>query len=595
MRLSHGSSALSATFDDPNLVSVAGLAPVVALAQDCRLGDLVAEKVTLQAQGGVNARLKVPALVAGMVAGADSIDDMDVLRHGGMDRLFAGIRAPSTLGTFLRSFTFGHVRQLDSVAAGFLTALAAAAPLLPGAGQVTYLDFDDTMRETHGYAKQGAGYGYTKVKGLNALLATICTPTAAPLIAASRLRKGAVNSARGAGRLVTEALTTARACGAGGPDRGGLVIARADSAFYCHDVVTAARRGGAHFSITARMNPAVRRAIGVIGEDAWIPIRYPQAIWDEEGQCWILRRRGRRDRLHRVHLPAQGRPHHRPADRPPGQAAEPRLGAGRTGRAVHRLALPRDLHRLPAAHAGRREDAPAARAHRAGQRRPQGRAAGPPALRIVRGELGLVGAGRDRVQPHPRRRRPGLDLPRQGHHRHHPHPAHRRPGAAGPLRSPTAAAPAPRLALGDRLDPAVRRHLRPTCSGLTDHRPTGPDRRPSVEEPDRPANRSRPHPANKIRSWPVEPTKIDGGSRLKRPGSGRGSDLARRLKPCQHPASTTRRPARTVRMHQERLRDLSESKLTARRAVGAVLDINPATLRNWVGRAKRSTPAPDPA
>src|SRR3954469_2720297 len=176
MRLSHGSSALSATFDDPNLMSVAGLAPVVALAQDCRLGELVTNKLTLRARGGVNARVKVPALGAGMVAGADSIDDMDLLRHGGMGRLFAGIRAPSTLGTFLRSFTFGHVRQLDSVAAAFLTALAAAAPLLPGADEVALLDLDDTMRETHGYAKQGAGYGYTKVKGLNALLATISTP-----------------------------------------------------------------------------------------------------------------------------------------------------------------------------------------------------------------------------------------------------------------------------------------------------------------------------------------------------------------------------------------------------------------------------------
>jgi hypothetical protein len=124
MRLSHGSPALSATFDDPNLVSAAGLAPVLALAAECRLGDLVAEKLTLKAPGGVNAMGKVPALVAGMVAGADSIADMDLLRHGGMARLFAGIRAPSTLGTFLRAFTFGHVRQLDSIAAGVLTGLA---------------------------------------------------------------------------------------------------------------------------------------------------------------------------------------------------------------------------------------------------------------------------------------------------------------------------------------------------------------------------------------------------------------------------------------------------------------------------------------
>ena len=157
MRLSHGSSALSATFDDPNLVSTAELAPVLALAQDCQLAGLVADKLTLKDAGGVNAQLKVPALVAGMVAGADSIDDMDLLRHGGMDRLFAGIRAPSTLGTFLRAFTFGHVRQLDGIAATFLTALAQATPLLPGAGQVTYLDLDDTMRETDGYAKSCDG------------------------------------------------------------------------------------------------------------------------------------------------------------------------------------------------------------------------------------------------------------------------------------------------------------------------------------------------------------------------------------------------------------------------------------------------------
>ncbi|WP_072920322.1 IS1380 family transposase [Geodermatophilus obscurus] len=287
MRLSHGSSALSATFDDPNLVSVGGLAPVVALAQSCRLGDLVGEKLTLQATGGVNAALKVPALVAGMVAGADSIADMDLLRHGGMDRLFAGIRAPSTLGTFLRAFTFGHVRQLDSVAAAFLTALTAATPLLADAGQVTYLDLDDTMRQTHGYAKQGAGYGYTKVKGLNALLATISTPTAAPLIGAARLRRGAVKSAHGAGTLVAEALRTARAAGAGGPDRSGLVLLRGDSAFYGHDVIAAAGRGGACFSITARMDAAVKRAIAAIAEDAWTAIRYPQAIWDAEGQCWI--------------------------------------------------------------------------------------------------------------------------------------------------------------------------------------------------------------------------------------------------------------------------------------------------------------------
>lgn len=287
MRLSHGSSALSATFDDPNLVSAGGLAPVVALAQSARLGDLAGEKLTLKATGGVNPQVKVPALVAGMVAGADSIDDMDLLRHGGMGRLFTGIRAPSTLGTFLRGFTFGHVRQLDSVAAAFLTGLVGRTPLLAGADSLTYLDVDDTMRETHGYAKQGAGYGYTKVKGLNALIATISTPIAAPVIGATRLRRGAVKSDRGAGSLVTQGLGIARACGAGGPDRSGLVLVRADSAFYCHAVIAAARRGGARFSITARMDAAVKKAIAAIDEQAWTPIRYPHAVWDQEGQCWI--------------------------------------------------------------------------------------------------------------------------------------------------------------------------------------------------------------------------------------------------------------------------------------------------------------------
>ncbi|SDY74856.1 hypothetical protein SAMN05661080_04483 [Modestobacter sp. DSM 44400] len=105
------------------------------------------------------------------------------------------------------------------------------------------------------------------------------------MVAAARLRKGAVNSARGAASLLREALTTARACGAGGPERAGLVLMRADSAFYSHNVIAAARREGACFSITARMDAAVKRAIGAIGEDAWTAIRYPNAIWDDEGNA----------------------------------------------------------------------------------------------------------------------------------------------------------------------------------------------------------------------------------------------------------------------------------------------------------------------
>jgi len=111
VRLSHARRAISARFDDPNLVSCAGLVPVMALAQRCGLAALLAQRLTITAKGGANAAAKILAVVAGMIAGADAIDDLDLLRHGGMSRLFAGVRAPSTLGTFLRCFTFGHVRR----------------------------------------------------------------------------------------------------------------------------------------------------------------------------------------------------------------------------------------------------------------------------------------------------------------------------------------------------------------------------------------------------------------------------------------------------------------------------------------------------
>src|SRR5665648_801784 len=171
---------LSASFDDPNLVSCAGLVPVMALAGRAGLHDLAATHVRVPESAGANPAVKVAALVAGMVAGADSIDDMDLLRHGGMGRVLTAGRAPSTLGTFLRSFTFGHVRQLDAVASRLLVNLAGRAPLLAGADQVTYLDIDDTIKATYGHKKQGAGYGYSKVKGLNALLAIVSTPVSAP-------------------------------------------------------------------------------------------------------------------------------------------------------------------------------------------------------------------------------------------------------------------------------------------------------------------------------------------------------------------------------------------------------------------------------
>ena len=263
-------------------MSAGGLVPVLGLAERAGLRALVDEHVTVPTDKGAHAGAKVAALVAGMVAGADSIEDMDLLRHGGMGRLFTGLYAPSTLGSFLRSFAFGHVRQLDAVAARLVANLAGQAALLPDARQIAYLDVDDTIRATYGYAKQGAGYGYSGVKGLNALLAALSTPGAAPVIVATRLRKGSANSARGAARLVADALRTSRACGASG-----LLVVRADSAFYGRDVIAAITRAKARFSITARQDPGVKRAIAEIGEDAWTTIRYPHAVFDDQLGQWV--------------------------------------------------------------------------------------------------------------------------------------------------------------------------------------------------------------------------------------------------------------------------------------------------------------------
>ena len=177
----------------------------MALAERCGLADLAAEHVRIAVKCGVNAHLRTGCLVAGMAAGADSIDDMDVLRHGAMGELFGGVRAPSTLGSFLRSFTWGNVLQLQQVHREFLAELARRAPLLPGSDVLAFLDMDSAQERVYGHAKQGAAFGHTKiagktllVRGLNALAVVISTPLAAPVIAATRLRGGSANSARGA-------------------------------------------------------------------------------------------------------------------------------------------------------------------------------------------------------------------------------------------------------------------------------------------------------------------------------------------------------------------------------------------------------------
>ena len=368
MRLLHEFAKIHATFDDPHLVSRAGLVPVVALAQSAGLGDLAGEHVRISRPCGVNAHLKVPCLVAGMAAGADSTGDMGVLRHGAMAALFGGIRAPSTLGSFLRSFTWGNVLQLQKVHREVLAELARRAPLLPGADVLAFVDTGSQQKRVYGHQKQGAAFGHTKIagksllmRGLNALAATISTPLAAPVIAATRLRGGSAASARGAASMITEAVATARTAGCAG-----TLIVRMDSAFYGAPACSAARQAGAYFSVTVRSDPKIRAAIASIPGDAWTPIRYPRAIWDDQLRCWVS--------------DAQVAEVKYTAFASRGQAITARLivrrvrdlnpkGRGsRAGRTVHCLALPRRLHRLPVRDAPGRRASPRPRPGRAGLR-----------------------------------------------------------------------------------------------------------------------------------------------------------------------------------------------------------------------------------
>jgi hypothetical protein len=289
VQVSHAPGKTHAIFDDDHVVAYAGLVPVMRLAERCDLGGLAGEHVGIAGPLGVNAPLKIGSIVAGMAAGADSIDDLDLLRHGGMTKLFNGVRAPSTLGSFLRSFTWGNVRQIEKVARELLVRLAGHTPLLPSAEVVAFLDIDSTQKRIYGPAKQGAGFGHTKIqgrsvmiRGLNALVAVLSTPLAAPVIAGTRLRGGKANSARGAASFVTESITTSRRTAAGG-----ILVARMDSAYYAASVVDACLRQDTHFSITAKMDKKIKAAIAAIPQTAWKAIKYTDAIWDEESGRWI--------------------------------------------------------------------------------------------------------------------------------------------------------------------------------------------------------------------------------------------------------------------------------------------------------------------
>ncbi|MEX2185006.1 MAG: IS1380 family transposase [Chloroflexota bacterium] len=267
MRSSHSLDRLDVAFDDDRLVAAAGLLLPATLAHHLRLRELVDEDLDLGASAGrANVGDKLLTLVLSALAGGDTIDDADALRGAGNERVLGHVvKAPSTLGTFLRSFRWGHVRQLDRVSRVLLSR-AWAAGAGPGSEPFT-IDLDSTICETYGLAKEGGSdFTYTHTRGYHPLLA-VAAGTGDVLHA--RLRGGRANTIRGAGSFLAETIARVRAAGASG-----ALTVRADSGFYAHAVVAAARRQRVHFSITIRQSKGVRRLIEAIPDDAWTPIPY---------------------------------------------------------------------------------------------------------------------------------------------------------------------------------------------------------------------------------------------------------------------------------------------------------------------------------
>jgi hypothetical protein len=289
VQASHPWRGDSAVFDEDNLVSHAGLVPLLELAERAGLSRLLDEHVRFTSErvksGAANPTPKLTSIIAGMAAGADSIDDLDVVRSGGMTKVFGGVYANATLGIFLREFTHGHTRQLSTVLRRHLVALADQTRVLEGVGARAFIDIDSLLRPVYGHSKQGASFGHTKIagktvlrRGLSPLAVTISTATAAPVLAGVRLRAGRAGSAKGAASMVTEAINTAKDAGATAPN----ILVRGDSAFCSGKVVAAVVKAGATFSFAIARNPAVDAAIASIGDEQYTPVRYPGAVTDPD-------------------------------------------------------------------------------------------------------------------------------------------------------------------------------------------------------------------------------------------------------------------------------------------------------------------------
>jgi Transposase DDE domain group 1 len=267
MRSSHSLDRLETLFDDDRLVADAGLLLPATLAQHLGLKELVETHLDLgRATGRANVGDKLLSLIMSALAGGDCIADAEALRAGGTASVLGiAVKAASTLGTFLRSFRWGHVRQLDAVSRHLL-ARAWAAGAGPGSDPFT-IDLDSTICETYGLGKEGAlHHGYTGVRGYHPLLA-VAAGTGDVLMA--RLREGRANTVRGAAHFLVETIGRVRDAGASGQ-----LTLRADSGFYAHAVVAVCRTMDVRFSITIRQHRSVRRLIEAIPESAWTPIPY---------------------------------------------------------------------------------------------------------------------------------------------------------------------------------------------------------------------------------------------------------------------------------------------------------------------------------
>ena len=292
-RVSHGIDRIDVTFDDPNLVANAGLLLVATLTRRLGLEALIDATVRLAGRvGGARPGRKVLTVVHAMIAGASHIDHTDILRAGSSAAVLGHqVMAPSTIGTFLRSFTFGHVRQLEAVIGHALT---RAWGMGAGPGdQPVVIDIDSTICEVSGHHKHGASFGYTKVLGYHPILATRADSGE---VLHARMRKGAANTQRGARRFIDELVARVRRAGA--TDQ---LTVRVDSGFWSNDTLATLGRLDVRYTMAVRCGvKTVAAAIATIAEGAWVDIDYPDGGHAQVAECAYTTGHGRRQVTRRL-------------------------------------------------------------------------------------------------------------------------------------------------------------------------------------------------------------------------------------------------------------------------------------------------------